>query len=432
MNLAIGSISVVRRHPTLDFVLPATAASALCSVVMNIGLSLRSRHHRSPTAAILLGLVVAGACFRTPAPLPPVEITEIETGVPGPVSSGQVIRVGFLNTRMLPFSSAGSRASVIASRILAGDFAIVALSEVFSETGRERLVELLGAAFPYRVEFLGSGKLHRLDSGLMLLSRLPLSRIDGSVPFRPHHVRGRTELGADPEQVAQFVRFVEFDDCASMDCWAGKGAGYVRVDLEGRPLNLLFTHMQASYGSDDDRGRRRTVDARSSQRAQMASFIEAVAGNGLRRGENALLLGDLNVDVSAERLEMMSQLSAPFPYGLSDVWSDHAPEDDPGLTFPVRNPSVRFDYMLASRPDTASAFCVETISTTHGLNTRRPVGAGDISLERQVTDHLGLVVDLGLSGSRCSAPVLADADTTAGGSAARGAAEPYEPPARGN
>jgi len=375
---------------------------ALCSAAM-----ISKRHHRglldrSPTATILLALIVVGACFRTPGPLPPVESISVEMSHPGPASSEQQIRVGFLNTRMLPFSSAGSRADVIASRILAGDFAIVVLSEVFSETGRERLVELLGAVYPHRVEFLGSAKLHRLDSGLMLLSRVPLFLIEGSARFQTHSVRGSTELGSEPEQVTGFVRFVEFEDCASMDCWAGKGAGYVRADLWGEPLNLFFTHMQASYGSHDEAQRRETVEARASQRAQMASFVEAVAGEGLLRGENALIVGDLNVDVSAERSEMMNQLSIPFPFGLSDMWADHGPPGDPGLTFPVRNPSVRFDYVLASLPDTRAPLCVSTITTTYGLNTRRPAGEADIALERRVTDHLGLVVDLARATDGCS------------------------------
>ena len=390
----------------------------------------RGLQRRSPAATILLGLVVAGACIRTPAPLPPVESTSVETGHHGPSSSGQVIRVGFLNTRMLPFSSAGSRADVIASRILAGDFAIVVLSEVFSETGRERLVDLLGALYPFRVEYIGSGKLHRLDSGLMLLSRVPLSRIQGSAQFQSRRVRGSTELGSESEKVAGYVRFVEFDDCASADCWAGKGAGYVRTDLSGRPLHLFFSHMQASYGSHDDAARQKTVAARKSQREQMASFIDAVAGEGLLRGENALVVGDLNVDVNAERSEMMRQLSIPFPFGLSDVWTDHGPPGDPGFTFPVRNPSVRFDYMLASLADEREPLCVGAISTTYGLETRSPVGGADISAERRVTDHLGLVVDLRRSESQCKAPTLVDRGDTAGSSALRDAAERLEPPAQ--
>jgi hypothetical protein len=391
--------------------------------------SARPRLYSSLTAPILLGLGVVGACVRAPVPLPPVETTEVSTASPGLASSEQVVRVGFLNTRMLPFSSAGSRADVIAARIIGGGFAIVALSEVFSETGRERLVELLEAEYPYRVEFLGSRKLHRLDSGLMLLSRLPLSAIADSIPFRTIRVRASTDAGSEPEQAAAFVRFVEFDDCASKDCWAAKGVGYVRVALSGRPLHLFFTHMQASYGSDDEEGRRATFAARASQRVQMGSFIQAVAGDDLRQGENALVIGDLNVDGStgasgetlqeeasgSERSEMMSQLSVPFPFGLTDAWTDHGPPEDPGLTFPVRNLSVRFDYVLASLPDTMTPLCVKSIATAFGLDTQRTPESIDITVERQVTDHVGLVVELVPAPNGCALVTSADRNTPATG-----------------
>jgi hypothetical protein len=86
--------------------------------------------------------------------------------------------------------------------------------------------------------------------------------------------------------------------------------------------------------------------------------------------------------------------------------------------------------MLASLPDTRAPLCVSTITTTYGLDTRRPPGDADISVERRVTDHLGLVVDLELSDSPCKAQTLVDRGDTAGSSASREAAEPPEPPAQ--
>ena len=70
------------------------------------------------------------------------------------------------------------------------------------------------------------------------------------------------------------------------------------------------------------------------------------------------------------------------------------------------------------------------MSTTYGLETRTPVWDADISAERQVTDHLGLFVDLEQSASACKAQTLVDRGDTAGSSASREAAEPPEPPAQ--
>jgi hypothetical protein len=348
------------------------------------------------------------------APLPDSSMTQ---------HAGQV-RIGVLNTKMLPFSSAGRRAEVLADRILAGGFTVVALSEVFSETGRNRLVELLGKSYPYRIEFLGSDRLYRLDSGLMLLSRYPFLAIPDTVSDRTHRVRGSVASGPGPDSAAAFVRFAEFDDCARFDCWAAKGVGYVRVDLEHGPLHLFFTHMQASYGSDDERGERQTAAVRAKQRTEMAAFVTRVAGAHLDRGESALLVGDFNVDGSAdltggiarrtaligdERAAMLEQLGSAFPHGLSDTWREYAPGDNPGLTFPVRSLRVRFDYVLASLPPVEPGLCISQIKRAFGLETQRAPTAVAIDAERQVTDHVGLVVDLLPRSAAC--PTVASRDS---------------------
>lgn len=372
----------------------------------------------SPKGLAVLGCLAAGqACVRVPSPVSggpasstSPSIVEAHRGN----AADTVVRIGVLNAKLLPFSGAGSRAELLAARILGSDLDIVALSEVFSESGRSRLVELLGAVFPHRVEYIGSRKLYRFDSGLMVFSRLPLLAIPSSVPHATRRVRGRTAAGSDPDSVARFVRFTEFDDCARSDCWAAKGVGYVRVGTDDRRMNdpglhLFFTHMQASYGSDDARRELETAAVRSAQRSEMAEFIQAVAGPGLGRGEKALLVGDLNVDGSAditgglerrtalvgdERARMLEELAPAFPAGISDTWRDHGPSDDPGLTFPVRGPSVRFDYVLASPPAADGGPCVRSIRRAWGLDVRRAPGSIDVSLERRVTDHVGLVVEL--------------------------------------
>ena len=380
--------------------------------------------------ALLVCLAAGQACVRVS---PPVSGGLSSVTSPSIVEAQRrdaadpIVRIGVLNAKLLPFSGAGSRAELLAARILGSDLDIVALSEVFSETGRSRLVELLGEAFPHRVEYIGSRKLHRFDSGLMVFSRLPLLAIPSTVPHATRRVRGRTAVGSDPDSVARYVRFTEFDDCARSDCWAAKGVGYVRVRTDDRSvsepgLHLFFTHMQASYASDEARRELETAAVRSGQRSEMAEFIEAVAGSGLERGEQALLVGDLNVDGSAditggierrtalvgdERTRMLDELGPAFPAGISDTWRDHGPYGDPGLTFPVRRPTVRFDYVLASPPADDGGPCVRSIRRAWGLDVHRAPGSIDVSLERQVTDHVGLVVDLVPQSGRCTP--LADA-----------------------
>ncbi len=394
---------------------------------------------RSSRAGLaVLGCLAAGqACVRVSPPVtggPPSSTAPAIVEAHRRNAADPFVRVGVLNAKLLPFSGAGSRAELLAARILGSDLDIVALSEVFSETGRSRLVELLGEAFPHRVEYIGSRKLHRFDSGLMVFSRLPLLAIPSTVPYSTHRVRGRTAAGSDPDSVARFVRFTEFADCARSDCWAAKGVGYVRIGTDDRRVNdpglhLFFTHMQASYGSDDTRRELETAAVRSGQRSEMAEFIEAVAGPGLGRGEQALIVGDLNVDGSAditgglkrrtalvgdERTRMLDELAAAFPAGIADTWRDHGPSGDPGLTFPVRKPSVRFDYVLASPPAAHGGPCVRSIRRAWGLDVRRAPGSIDVSFERRVTDHVGLVVDLLPGSGSCTPLVEASEDRALG------------------
>jgi endonuclease/exonuclease/phosphatase family metal-dependent hydrolase len=352
-------------------------------------------------------------------PLTDLQVAELSPDSMQAAASGReeaTLRVGVLNTRMLPFSSAGRRADLLAARVLAGDFDIVSLSEVFSETGRSRLVELLEESYPHRVEYIGSRELHRLDSGLMLFSRLPLRSIPDSIPHRTVRLRGEISTRTEPDSLASFIRFAEFDHCARADCWAAKGVGYVTVDIGSGPLHLFFTHMQASYGGDDESWELETAAIRSRQRLEMAHFIRSVAGSGLRLGEQALLVGDLNVDGSAditggverrtalvgdERARMLRELSGAFPAGLSDTWRDFGPPGDPGLTFPVRSLNVRFDYVLASLASGVEGFCVDELRRAFGLDASRGEDAIDIAEERRVTDHVGLVIDLRPNANGC-------------------------------
>ncbi len=344
------------------------------------------------TRSVLVVVLLAGC---GPAP-PPAPVP------PGPVTA---IRVGALNTKLIPFTGTEARAGTLAARILAADLDVVALQEVFSEAARADLRAALGPAYPWSVDRLGSGRLLRSDAGLMLLSRLPFEQIPDFVPGVPPALEARVAGRRTSEAP---VRFLEYDRCARADCRAGKGAGYVRLRVAGRPMHLFFTHMQAPYGSDSPEGERETADVRTRQREELAAFVRRSVGpTGLAR-ENVILVGDFNVDGSAdltggyprrteilgdERGRMLEELGAVFPRGLVDLWRAFRP-GEPGLTFPVRNLRTRFDYVLASLPDTSADLCVTRIERALGLDPRLPVESADFEREGELTDHVGLIVGL--------------------------------------
>jgi len=332
------------------------------------------------------------------------------------------IRIGTLNTKLIPFTGTEARAETLAARILAADLDVVALQEVFSEAARADLRTALGAEYPWSVDRLGSGRPFRSDAGLMLFSRLPFEAIPDSVPGAPAALEARVAGRRTSEAP---VRFLEYGACTRVDCRVAKGAGYARLRVAGRPLHLFFTHMQAPYGSDPPEGERETAAVRSRQRRELAAFVRVAVGPDRLAGENVILVGDFNVDGSAdltgglsprtevvgdERGRMMEELGAVFPRGLLDLWRAFRP-GAPGLTFPVRALATRFDYVLASLPDPAADLCVTRIRRAFGLDPRIAADSADIERERELTDHVGLIADLAARpGAPCLGPGGAGSD----------------------
>jgi endonuclease/exonuclease/phosphatase family metal-dependent hydrolase len=365
------------------------------------------QRHTRPAGA-LAAVLLAACAHPPPAALAPPSVT--------------AIRIGTLNAKLIPFTGTEARAETLAARILAADLDVVALQEVFSEAARADLRQALGAAYPWSVDRLGSARLLRADAGLMLLSRLPFEPLPDSVPGAPAALEAR--VAGRPTSEAP-VRFLEYGACARVDCRVAKGAGYVRLRVAGRPLHLFFTHMQAPYGSDPPDGERETAGVRSRQRRELAAFVRGAVGPERLARENVLLVGDFNVDGSAdltgglprrteilgdERSRMMGELGAVFPRGLVDLWRASRP-GEAGLTFPVRALATRFDYVLASLPDPAADLCVTRIRRAFGLDPRIPTASADIERERDLTDHVGLVVGLAARpGAPCIDPEGAGSD----------------------
>ncbi len=177
------------------------------------------------------------------------------------------------------------------------------------------------------------------------------------------------------------MRFREFTASTDTDMLAGKGVGYVRVRWE-QPVNLFFTHLQASYPRDGRRHRRGKVAVRRRQLRQMATLIRDALPGPRRVTEPALLLGDLNVEGRRDRHHqsqsgerrieewagMMGILGRVLP-DLEDVWEQRQDNSDLGLTFPAATPRSRYDYVLFSPGREASRLRVSRIALAEHLSS---------------------------------------------------------------
>jgi endonuclease/exonuclease/phosphatase family metal-dependent hydrolase len=212
---------------------------------------------------------------------------------------------------------------------------IIAFNEVFNEDGRDVLERKLRPVWQHMHTKLSDGLLEE-DSGLMIVSRLPF----GTLP------NGGTLL----------ERY--FGASEDTDSHASKGFGIVRVHQPVEGTTIVFTHLQASYTTEDQ-----YRDTRQKQIDAIYQGLTDVLGPPDQEWLNVILVGDLNIrgDSGAASDEWSTQFefgaSELFGKRLLDGWRTfmHPPgtngDPDPGYTNrDVTTGKVqRLDYQCLSR-----------------------------------------------------------------------------------
>jgi hypothetical protein len=211
------------------------------------------------------------------------------------------------------------RAEAIAKQLLIADLDVIILNEVFDESAAEQYVKWLKGKFPYRIERIQPsfaphlpdfyegmidghyGAYRAQNSGLLLFSRYPLRDLQGPGAYVPSDteyvvadpIGTQTLTGGSngPHKLA----FRSFSNCRKSDCMAGKGVGLVQIDKGSRPATVVFTHMQASYGSDSPESVTSSYDIRTKQLDKMRDLITGVDAPDLNQEPEIYALGDMNV-----------------------------------------------------------------------------------------------------------------------------------------
>jgi len=328
------------------------------------------------------------------------------------------LRIGTFNTRFLPhLLSNQRRARLLAERIAEYDYDIMVLTEVFSHRARRVLLSRLSSRYRYVVQYIGSRRRLREDSGLMLLSKHPFQPLPRSSAYEP----GRLRIShCQSSRDGPAVWFVEYADCCCSDCLAGKGAAYVRLGVHDRRLHVFLTHMQAKYDFHSPKKQRRTREIRAAQLRQLSGLVREALGRGTSVADDVLLLGDFNVDgartmkghaavgetcgsyESEEWFAMLGTLSEHLPNALLDLWHEHAPLADPGFTYPATQPSARRDYILLSAVNRERTLCAQHVALAHNLTAGHE--HGELRSENRashLSDHLGVNADLNCYSAGC-------------------------------
>ncbi|MGH9890784.1 MAG: hypothetical protein ACREA0_02115 [bacterium] len=307
------------------------------------------------------------------------------------------------------------RAGHIADAILRGKYDIIALNEVFHGGARSVLLDRLRPHFPTVVEFLSAGNVNLLeDSGLMFFSKF------GSIPVStPPGGECSIESGVDG-----FCRvaFHMYSDGAGDDALAQKGIGFIRLNnpSTGRPVNVFFTHMQATRSGTSfaaDSGTRVT------QIAEAKDFIEGWAPLGAT-GQDALLMGDMNIigppNATASTDEYTDHLVSASGFGglgFGESYDFGSLGADPMLTFDgPRNiaggdSEERLDYLFL-RPAAGTASCIEHQRVRRDARVEFGSGADYVNID--LSDHYGLDVEIGPATAQCGPQdaklIVADGD----------------------
>ena len=370
------------------------------------------------------------------------EVNEVEISdvIVATVASGESLRMGTYNVQFLPsiaFTKPMSDAVHIADRIKASGYDIIALNEVFVTNAGLTFVAQLEATYPYYISLLEGPEIINLPdsgSGLMIFSRFPfedLSQLAYQVPAALCE-------GSDCTKAA----FVEYEPlCEGMDCLSDKGAGLVRIrnPMTDRIYNVAFSHMQAADTSEDS-----LADAQqhvATRQAQFELVKEMIVGTltpAQLTSEEIFYIGDLNVDGdlqdsdlgvnNVDKQNLYEWIHRFGPSGdfsllldhLVDTWAFETSPDDRGITNTKHwgageNAGARLDTILRN---SNSRLCAQHMTLAHNLRWSDDgvyiEGGMGLAGKQELSDHIGVNIDLNLNAARCKPTIAEEMDLVPG------------------
>jgi endonuclease/exonuclease/phosphatase family metal-dependent hydrolase len=213
---------------------------------------------------LLLALAAGGAsaCAAAP-PLPPVTRPDPQRFESCPLP-GRTLSVLTWNIFMMPpwireSPRNTTRAAAIGAALLEHDFDILCLEKAFDGGARDVLQAALDARYPYRYGPANDGCCFKIDSGVWVLSRHPLTD----------------------------YRTIEFGDCGGVECFSRKGAILVSGSCGGTPFRLVATHLQGEEGP------KFTPKNQRIREAQMQQIRDRLITPNLEPSVPFLICGDL-------------------------------------------------------------------------------------------------------------------------------------------
>lgn len=343
------------------------------------------------------------------------------------------------------------RAEAIAKAILGMEPLpdIIALQEVFDEDGKDGFEDALKETYPHYVYKLDSDDFIDFDpedSGLMLFSRSSFANL----PDDQYKAGDVTAYSKKFGQVKDWdeVAFIEFDEHSWPDSLSNKGVGFVRIRVApSRYINVAFTHLEASYGSDDMEEAEERATNRKAQLDDVRKIIQGSLNDSHLDSEQVFVMGDLNIDgnllnrtyywgnktkttwnnwKSTDDDNLCHNYEWDYHFNrylknsffstyLSDSWMYDTAKTDPGQTTSGDFPNYldddptqgeRLDYILHSNNNAiASATDMLPGRSIYCIQHIRRVWEPALGAQ-QYSDHLGVMADINLYAPYCN-PLIA-------------------------
>ena len=249
--------------------------------------------------------------------------------VPSPAAADPALDLSILthNVAMLPTILGGKANSTRAGLFAEADHLrghdVVVLEEAFDNGPSDTLKSRLSSRYPNQTPVLG-----RSRSGWdeTLGSYSSLTPEDGGV----------TILSRWP--ITHRVQYVYAEGCGA-DWFSNKGFVYARLDVDGRPVHVVGTHVQDEDSACFGRG----PEVRAEQFAELDGFLDGLA---IPADEPIVITGDLNVvKESPEYATMLTALDATAPSFAGHPYS-WDPETNPLASSGGRE---QLDYVLFRR-----------------------------------------------------------------------------------
>jgi endonuclease/exonuclease/phosphatase family metal-dependent hydrolase len=182
----------------------------------------------------------------------------------------------------------------VSNHILNENADVVVLQEAFDHTVNHRLLKHLKSVYPYHIGPANTKGLFTISSGILILSKYPIK-----------------ELGT-----------IDFKDCEKEDCFAKKGALLVEVEINGKTIQVLGTHLEAGG----------PAYIKKNQYLEIAGLLEKNQRNSIPQ----LICGDFNTSSTNTELYpvMLSTLNATdgeligeYKYSADHFINDMCPYD---------------------------------------------------------------------------------------------------------